>query len=375
MGAKKQKKELKFGELSRRKQIIASLYSIWLGEQIESFYEDLSILLNSGMDIVTAVRIIHDEIRSFRMRKILSFLLEEIESGASFAHTLEQLNIAPRFILALVKVGEDSGRLAENLGVAVKQLKRVKEFLGSVRSAMIYPAVVLSLALLVGLGTTWFVIPRLTGAFESLNVELPALTRGMIAFGNFISDYGATVIPGAAIIFAVAAYFLFVFRRTRFIGAQILFILPVARYIIRHSEVARFGYLFGVLLQAGLPIIKALDSIREATELKPYYNFYTFMRKKIESGESFKEIFKKYKHSTALIPTTAQYMIEAGERSGSLPEALLSIGEAYEGKTSSHLKNITTILEPAIIIVVGLGIALVAFSILMPVYSLIGGIR
>ena len=375
MADRKQAQPSATGKLSRKKKLIATLYSIGLGEQVESFYEDLSILLGSGMDIVSAVKAIHEEMRSRRMRAILKILLDEIEAGASFAHTLQELNIAPGFILALVKVGEESGNLEENLKVAVMQMKRMKEFTSKVKSAMLYPSIVLGLTVIVGLGTTWFILPRLTGTFTSLNVELPTLTRGLVAVGDFVSRYGSVVIPPVVIVMAILMYFMFVFRGTRFIGARLLFSLPITKNIVRHSEVARFGFLLGVLLKAGLPIVHALDSMFESTELRPYRRLYAYMRKNIESGDSFRAIFKKYKRSTSLIPVTAQYMLEAGERSGSLPEALLMIGDAFEGKTSVHLRTITTVLEPVIIIIVGLGVVIVAFSILMPIYTLIGGIR
>ncbi|MEK7583637.1 MAG: type II secretion system F family protein [Patescibacteria group bacterium] len=358
-----------------KKKPLILFRAVGLRQELDVFFEDLSILLGSGMDIVSAVKIIQGQARAGRMKKIFVYLVSELEGGSSFARVVGELDLAPGFMQALIATGEESGKLVDNLQAAVAQARRMRDFFSKVRSAMLYPAIVLSLTFVVAIATAWFLLPRLTPTFTSLDVELPLITRWVVNLGSFIQAYGSRVIPALIGSFIVLVYILFVLRPTRFIGHSILFGIPVVKQVVRDSEVARLGYVLGVLLEAGLPITRALQATQNITELPPYRRLYSFLLRRIETGDSFEQCFRSFRRMNHLMPLTAQHMIVAGERGGGLGKALLNIGEAYEGKTTTHLRDITTILEPMILILVGIGVALVALSILLPIYSIIGGLR
>lgn len=240
---------------------------------------------------------------------------------------------------------------------------------------MIYPVVVLSLTVIVGLGIAWFVLPRLASVFSSLRLELPAITRAMIAAGNFLGDYGSIVIPTFLGLAAVLIYLFFFYSKTKFIGQAILLFLPGTKKLIKEVELTRFGYVLGTLLRAGLLVTYAVDSLSKATALRSYQKLYNHLKESIDEGSSFNRAFSEYKNSGRLIPIPVQQMVASGEQSGHLHDTLFKIGETFERKTEDTTKNLSIVLEPILLVIVWFGVVAVALSVILPIYSLIGGLN
>jgi hypothetical protein len=180
-----------------------------------------------------------------------------------------------------------------------------------------------------------------------------------------------TFILGVSIFF----YFLFFYKKTKFIGQAILFAIPGIKNLIREVELARFGYIMGTLLEAGLPVIEALDSLKESGTLRAYGKIYVQLKEGVEEGKSFEECFRSNRRIKKLIPTTIQSLIAVGERSGRLGKIFLNISESYENKTELTTKNLSVILEPLLLVVVWLGVVAVAMAVILPIYSLVGGLN
>ncbi|MEK7180935.1 MAG: type II secretion system F family protein [Patescibacteria group bacterium] len=349
--------------------------NIGIGKEKDYFLENLAVLLTSGMDIMTAIKAIRGEIKSKRMLKIIDTLVEDIESGSYLWRALENTNLLPSHIVFLIKLGEETGRLSENLAVVSIQQQKDRELLSKVRSAMIYPVIVFSLTITIGLGIAWFVLPRLSKVFAELKISLPFLTKGIIAIGAFLGNYGSFVVPIAIAVVLAIFYFLFIFKRTKFIGQSILLVIPGIKRLIQDIELSRFGYILGTLLGSGLLITRSLDSIYEATNLRRYQRFYRHLRDSLEDGGSFRESFDSYPETRKLLSLPVQQMIIAGEGSGRLSESLIKIGEIYEKRADTTTKNLAVILEPILLVLVWLGVVAVALSVILPIYSLIGGLN
>ncbi len=350
-------------------------FSLWLGNEKDYFVENLAMLLTSGMDILSSIKAVKSEIHSHRVREIIDNLEEEIESGSSLWRALENTKIIPLHIIFLIKLGEETGRLSENLNVVVIQQQKDRELKSRIKSAMIYPVIVLSLTVIVGSGIAWFMLPRLASIFSSMKLKLPAITQVMIAIGNFLGSYGSIVIPISLVIIIAIIYLIFFYPRTKFIGQSVLLFLPGTKRLIKEVEIARFGYVLGTLLGAGLLVTYAIDSLGKATDIHSYQRLYNHLRDNIDEGNSFEKGFNGFKNSGRLIPVPIQQMVVAGEQSGHLPETLLKIGETFEKKTDTTTKNLSVILEPILLVIVWVGVVAVALSVILPIYSLIGGLN
>jgi len=168
-------------------------------------------------------------------------------------------------------------------------------------------------------------------------------------------------------------YFLFGYKKTKFIGQKIIFAIPGINSLVQEIELSRFGYTLGNLLDAGMPLVASLDSLREISSFLEYQKFYVFLRDMVEEGNSFQKCFSMYKKTERLIPFPIQQMIITSEQSGSLKESLMSIGEMYEEKTDISTKNLAVILEPILLVVIWLVVVFVALSVILPIYGLVGG--
>lgn len=342
----------------------------------EYFTENLTLLLKAAVPIGEALDSLMNTARNARMRKALLQMQTDIEAGYSLSAALERSGVMSGQTLALTRLGEASGHLVENLQLAAQQEEKRQTFRSKVRSALIYPSFVLSLTVVVGLGVAWFLLPKLAGTFSQLHVKLPFISRVMIEFGLFLKAHGIVAVPLFFIVCFMIGYVLFAAPRTKAIGIQLLFKVPGIGRLMHEVEIAQFGYLLGTLLNAGLSVTQSLSLLADASTAPQYQQLYRHLGQALDEGYSFKDSLQRYpKKSTKLLPNAIQQMIAAGERSGSLPEVLLTIGRTYEQKADNTTANLEAIIEPILLVIVWLGVMLVAVAVIVPVYSLIGGLN
>lgn len=348
--------------------------NIFISRDKEYFVENLSMLLASGLPILPSLEAIKKESRSAQMQKIIDDVEKDIDGGMPLWKALEKTKIFSATIVSLIKIGEKSGQLAKNFKVIATQQQKDRIFKLRIRSALLYPSLVLGLTLVIGTGIAWFILPRLAVTFSALRLKLPLITKIVIGLGAFLNDYGYIFFPIFFLIIGLIFYFLFLFSKTKIIGQAILFNFPGIKNLIREVELSRFGYIFGNLLNAGLPIMEALDSLIDTTAIFSYKNFYKFLKNNIDEGNSFEKSFDRYKNINKLIPAAIQQLIVTGEQSGNLSETLLQIGRLYEDKSETTTKNLAVLLEPVLLVIVWLGVITVAIAVILPIYSLIGGL-
>lgn len=346
-----------------------------MGEEKEYFIENLATMVSAGITINSSLDAISREARTRRMRRAIAQIKESIESGSSFWKALEKSKLFPAQAISLIQIGEESGRLVENLKVIALQQSKDRVFRSKIYSAMMYPVFVLVLSLIIGLGIAWFILPKLATVFASLNVKLPLITQILINVGTFLGDYGNIAVPSFVFVLIIFVLVFFVIPKTRFVGEFFLLKIPGIKRLLQESELGRTGYIMGTLLNAGLPVVRTLASIENASTFYFYRKFYRFLRENVEQGNSFQKSFELYKKTDKLIPPHVQQMIISGEQSGHLPEIFLSIGEDFEAKSDLTAKNLTVILEPIMLIIVWLGVSFIALAVILPIYSLLGGIN
>lgn len=360
--------------ISEKKKKSILSFTFGFAEEKEYFVENLSMLLASGMDIIEAMEAIKAEVKSSHLINIIDQLVEDINIGFSLWQALGKTNLLPPHIISLIKIGEESGRLHESLGVVVVQQAKNRSFKSKIRAAMMYPLFVMGVAMIVGIGIAWFILPRLATVFSQLNLKLPLVTRLLMGLGSFLARYGAVVVPTFIVVVSVIFYFLFFFQKTKFIGQAILFAIPGIKNLIREVELARFSYIMGTLLQAGLPVLEALGSLKDSSTLHAYGKIYSSLCSAVEEGKSFEEYFHSNRRMKKFIPTPVQSLIAVGERSGKLAKIFLNISENFEAKTELTTKNLSVILEPLLLVIVWLGVVAVALAVILPIYSLVGGL-
>ena len=339
------------------------------------FIENLSTLISSGVNISEALNIIHEGLRNEIFKKKILQIKKKIDSGSSFHLALSELKIFSERDISLIKIGENSGNLAENLNILASQHEKDKFFRNKVFSALLYPAIVLFLVLIIGIGMSWFLLPRLALIFSQLDMELPFMTKIMISVGLFIQDYGAIFFPSLIIFFISIFYLLFFNKKYKYIGQSFLFNFFITKKLIKEAELSRFGFVLGTLLNSGFSIIDSLKTLEDSTNFWYYKKIYKHLNEKITEGKSLQESIKSYPKINKYIPLPIQQIIFVSEKSGQLATSLIKIGKKFENKLELTTKNLTIALEPVLLIVVWLGVLFLALAIIMPVYNLIGQIN
>ena len=341
----------------------------------EYFTTNMAMLLGAAVPVGDIFSSLAETSRSKTLKKALLQMQNDVEDGLPLWKALERSGIAPMQTLALVQLGEESGDLVQNLKVAAQQEEKQRTFRSKVRSALLYPLFVVSLTVIVGIGVSWFLLPKLAQTFAQLKVELPLISQILINFGVFLQTSGYWAVPAAIFGTLFMIYILFSAPPTKHLGQRLLMHIPGVSRLMHEIETARFGYLLGTLLEAGLSVTEALKLMQKSTGVPAYRKLYAYLYNSFDEGYGFNTSMPKYKKTQKLLSPAVQQMIIAGERSGSLPDTLKNIGQTYEQKADISTQNLETILEPILLIIVWFGVLAVAIAVILPIYSLVGNLQ
>lgn len=337
---------------------------------IVAMTQNLSVMLEAGLTVPESLDVLTQQ-TSGKLKRILETVNEEVQAGGMLAEALEKeyKTFGPIFISA-VRVGESSGTLSENLTHIAQQMEQDLEVRRNIHGAMLYPSIVIVATILLGLALATFVLPQMTAIFESLDVELPWSTQVLIFIADLFESHGAIVTP---LVIASLVGFIYLVRR-RFMQPvvhRLVLYLPGLKTFVHELNRARFCRAIGTMLQSGIPIQEALGIIADAMPNYVYRKSVVRMHHEIETGESFSDIIQRFPR---LYPLMVQRMVAVGERSGGLADSLLYLARFYEQKVAIKAKSISTIIEPLLLMVIGLGVAFVALSIFTPIYSVTEGV-
>jgi len=344
--------------------------SVGFGNERDYFIENLSLLISSGMGISAALSALSLSVKSWKMKKITKVIESMVNAGMPLWKSFEETKLLPERVISLIRSGEEAGRLADHLNLVTIQGHKEKVFQSRLRGALLYPGIVLSLAVVVALGSAWLVLPKLVSVFSESKDALPLATRILLQTGSFFEHYGAVAVPSIIVTLIILIYGLFFFKKTKFIGDYILFHIPGIKDLVQGVEVARFGYIFGVLLQAGFQVNEALDSVKKGTTYASYHKFYEHLQTSLTRGESFREAIANFPKADRYIPIPIQQLIMSAEKSGKLSETFIRIGVIFEEKTDAMSRDLATVLEPIVLIVVGLIVGFIVMAIIGPIYGL-----
>ena len=334
--------------------------------------ENLALLLKSGITISEALEAVLLEVSNKVIRKRLRYVADQVEAGNFLSDALADTKLLPQYATDLIKVGEQSGTLVHNLEVLSKTAKREQSLRNNVVSALAYPAFVLGLTMIIGIAITTLLLPRLVTLFDQLDTELPLITKIVLSIGEFMSTSGYWFIPLMFIISGILFYVLFINQHTKYAGQRLLLALPGFSTLIRNSEISRFAFLGNSLLEAGIPLTSVFDSLTDISTNKIYTRFYKKIAKQLMLGSSLSSAINKYDPRNRLFSPSVHSLIAAGEKSGSLAESFEFIGDSYAQKAKHSTKLLTTLMEPVLLVIVWAGVMLLAVSVILPIYDVVG---
>ncbi len=337
------------------------------------FTKHLAIMIKSGIPIVDALDTLSTQARSSTLRKVLNDILVNIKNGQTLAKSLQKHpEVFDQFYIHLIEMSEESGTLEENLTFLAQQLGKQYALQKKIQSAMLYPSIVLTTIGIVGAGLSLFILPNLVDLFKSLDVKLPLSTRILLFIADMMKNYGLFIIAGV-IVFAIIVRLAIDLPQIRPWWDKLVLRLPIFGSFVENGQMASMCRSMGIMLKSGLPIRSALSVQESITTNYVYKKYIVRLQQSINKGKGLEEELTSGNFSH--ISPIAVRMIGVGEKTGKLDEILLYLADFFEDEVDDAAQNLSTVLEPFILLIIGLIVGFVALSIISPIYQLTGSIK
>ncbi|MEO8065846.1 MAG: type II secretion system F family protein [Candidatus Doudnabacteria bacterium] len=332
-----------------------------------TFIKNLGVMIKAGLPISRALKILGDQTTNPRFAKIVLEIGHLVEGGTSFADAMAKFpNIFSPIFVSMIHAGEVSGNLDQNLDYLADQMQRDYELMSKTRGAMIYPIIVIVALGIVGFLMFTFVLPKLTSTFTDLKVPLPAATLVLIFLVNIFSHYGILVL-----LFIIGLAGGFMYWRTTMQGKKILhkviLYTPVVGKISKKINQARFVRVFASLIKSGMSMVEALEISSHVVANLYYQQTIADAASKVKIGSPLTTAFKK---QPKLFSNLVIQMMEVGEESGTTDTVLAEVADFYEDELDQTMKNLSSIMEPLIMMVIGVVVGYMAVALIAPIYNI-----
>ena len=332
-----------------------------------SFIKNLAVMLKAGFPVSRALRALTEQTSNSTFSAALADIATQVESGQTLGTAMAKYpKIFSNVFVNVIKVGEVSGNLEESLFNLATQLKKDHDLVRKTKGAMIYPAIVLSAMFVVSVLMFTFVLPKLILLFEDFDVELPLLTRIIISVVNIMKEYGIFVLVGFVALVVGITTAARQPKVARLIDKMILK-MPLFGQLVQFTNLARFARTLASLLHSGMPILESVKVTGESLNNGEFKQAIVKVEDYIRIGTQLSQAMSNYAH---LFPPLIINMVAVGEESGTVDNILLEVAEFYEGEVNQAVSNLSSVMEPLLMIVVGAGVGIIAMGLVMPIYSI-----
>lgn len=336
------------------------------------FTKNLSGMLRAGLSLYRALSVLKKQTKNVTLDKILTSLSNEINAGGTLSSGLMKFpNVFSKLFVSMTKAGEESGNLAGALSEVGANLEKAHSLTKKVKGALIYPGVILSAMVLIGVLMFAFVVPTLAGTFKELGVDLPTSTRFIILLGNFFSQY--LILSFVLIIGSVVG--IVSFLRANFIKKYVDYIiirLPIVGKLSKELNTARTTRTMSSLLLSGVSITRAIEIAEDVVQNVYYKKVLEKAKEEIQKGAPFSKAFEE---NPNLYPVMMTEMVQVGEETGKLSDMLFQVATFYEAEIENKTKNLSVIIEPVLMIFIGAAVGFFAISMISPLYSVLDNIN
>ena len=364
------KKELVVTDIAEKRQLSLSVY-LHNAQKVSTidiviFTRQLAVMLDAGIPIVQALRALGEQVHTDYFAEVIHSIAEEVESGSSLHKAmLRQENVFKELYLSLVNAGEKSGNLVAVLRRLAETLQRENTFKSKVKGAMIYPLVIICVMLAVIVLMFVFVIPQLQTLYDELGADLPTTTKVLLAVSDATVSYWWLFL----IIIMVGMFFL---RRAinteqgQEAKSKVILKLPIFGMLTKQMELTSFTRTLSMLISSGLPILDALDISKKTMNNRVFQNGVDTAAQAVEQGGSLGEEIYRNKN----FPSMLAEMVRVGEQTGKLDDVLNDLAQYFESEALRTVDNLSSLLEPVVMVILGVGVGFLVISLILPIYSL-----
>ncbi|MBU0714789.1 MAG: type II secretion system F family protein [Verrucomicrobia bacterium] len=336
-------------------------------EDVILFTRQLSTMLKAGIPIVQTMEILRDQIENKRFKQILSGVSRTLTAGSRLSEAMSEYpNVFAREYVSIVVSGETGGDLVKALSSIAQWMERELEIRTAIKSALRYPLMVCIALIMAAIIMLTFVIPKFAAFFVNSTVALPLPTRILLAGSNLL-QHSWPILLGMAIIIGVGTVFLMRVKSVRLQIDKIKFHMRLFGPVYTKIVVARFGRIFAMLVRNGVPVLKALEIAPTVVANTFFQKLLVNVRQFIQDGNTIADAFL---NEMPIFPPMVTSLIAVGEKTGSLDDMLDQVVDFYDMEINYTLKNMTTMIEPIITVVIGAGALFLALSIFLPIWNM-----
>ncbi|MBN1459141.1 MAG: type II secretion system F family protein [Armatimonadetes bacterium] len=334
------------------------------------FSRQFATMIDAGLSVVKCLDILQKQTRNPKMKEVIGEVKRDVAGGSSLTEALQK---HPRIFSALyvnmMRSAEAGGILDQVLDRLAGFLEKEQETRNKIKSAMTYPAVVFCFATLMLLGLLFFVLPKFKGIFETMGLDLPLTTKILLNSSDYMKNYwyvGLVFIVGSVVLFKIFAR---TDRGKYAIDAGKLK-LPIFGDLILKTSVSRFARTFGTLITSGVPVLRALEIVSDTSGNRVISDTVVRASQSIKEGEKISTPL----FGSKIFPVMVTQMIAVGEETGRLDQMLTKVANFYDDEVDNTLKGLTSLIEPLMIVGLGLIVGFIAVSVISPIYSLVGSL-
>jgi len=328
-------------------------------------------MIDAGLPLIQCLDILAKQTENKTFASSINDIRQDVEAGSTYADALRKHpKIFHDLYVNMVAAGEVSGKLDEVLEYMANQKERDYDLTKKIQGAMIYPALVITMMVAVMMVMVFFVMPKLTGLYKDSGIELPLPTQIMLGMANFILNFWWAV----AFIAVVAMFFIRRFARTpegRLAIDKFILQMPVVGKVANLVIMTNFTRTLSLLIAAGLSILDSIKIVGDISGNRVYKDGLDLAYKGVERGLPFSDQILSLK----VFPRIVGQMIKIGEETGKLDEVMSRLANHFEAEADNSLKNITALIEPIVLIVLGIGVGLLVVSVILPIYQLTTSIK
>ncbi len=354
------------------KKIEITLFKhVKLSEKI-MFTKNLSGMIRAGLPLSKALMVLGKQTTNKYFKTITGTLLKVIDQGGTLSEGLAKYpSVFSALFIAMVRSGEESGGLPAALNEIGTNLEKSYALNRKVKSALMYPSIIIAAIVIIGILMFVFVVPTLVSTFKELGAELPTSTKIIIAISDLVSHHLLLLVLGILVLVGLV-YIAFKLKRTKRAIDWLLVRIPVLGTLVQEINAARTARTLASLISSGVTISRSLAITKEVVQNTYYKDSLDEALAAVERGEPISGVFKAH---LKLYPVMVGEMMEVGEETGKMTSMLIDIATFYEGEVDAKTKDLSTIIEPVLMIFIGAGVGFFAISMLSPMYSIMDSIN
>ena len=331
----------------------------------------MSTMLRSGLSLIEGIDALTEDTAHPKMKKILQDVSYGLQKGETMASAFaKHPEVFDETFLTIIQAGEISGTLNKSFDYLGKQLQKDHELMQKVKNAMMYPAVIISTMIGIGLMLLVIVLPKIAQVFYRMKINLPLPTKILFSLSTFFSKNILLIMPSFVLV-VFCLYFLLKSKSGKKFLTTIITFIPYSKTLFDQLDLARFNRTLSTLLKSAVPITDALRVSTHSLTQNKYQRLHSIFEEEIKKGVSLSSILKRQQ----IFPSVMVRMIIAGEKSGTLDKVLSDLADFYEQEVDASLKNFVNLLEPILMLIVGAAVGAMVLMVIAPIYNIIGSFQ